>query len=144
MFVPFEKVISLPTLVLGSPVQLVVAERKTRGGSGREAGLVPSTAQPGSVPVSSWLWEYSHFCAKTASTGYPTGAAPLEHPWLCALSLALLGHGPRSPGAGELQGLAAFGVLFLEMQDWGRVWETLGAKLTLKTWEVAAPWAGRE
>lgn len=77
MFVPFEKVISLPTLVLGSPVQLVVAERKTRGGSGRGAGLVPSMAQPGRVPVSSWLWEYPIFMLKM----HPLGTQPELHLW---------------------------------------------------------------
>lgn len=47
------------------------------------------------------------------------GAPPLQHPWLFALSLALLGHGPRSPGAGEAQGSCNFEGFFLEMQDWG-------------------------
>lgn len=38
MIVPFEKITSLPTLVLGSPVQLVVAERKSEGAQGGELG----------------------------------------------------------------------------------------------------------
>lgn len=118
MFVSFEKIIPLPMLVLGSPVQLVVAERKSKGDSGRGAGLFPGVAQPGSVPASSCLWEYSHFYAKTASAG-------------CSTSAASLGQGPHSPEVGDLKYLATFGFVcfvffFLEVQDWGefrKLWE---------------------
>lgn len=67
----------------------------------------------GSVPVSSWLWEYSHFYVKTA--GCSTSAASLA---LCS-QLGTPGTWTTFSWSWGAQGSCNFEGFFLEMQDWG-------------------------
>lgn len=126
MSVPFEKIIFLQRWFWAA-----LSSWWWLKGKAKELG---KGSWAGNVPAPSCLWEYSHFMLKLWVLCSISGS--------CALSLALLAHGPRSPAAGELRGRGTLG-FFPRNAGLGRVWETLGVKLPLRSWEVATPWAGR-
>lgn len=106
---------------LANPVQMIVSETETKGDSERATVADPEHgAIYRSVSVLSKLWICSHWCLMLKL--HQLGTKMELHLWCIpgcvpyALCLALLGHGPSSPGFGKHKGLASLGIL-LEMRS---------------------------